>query len=515
MTHTRPTRRLAALLAMALALATAGVTSLAGPAPAGAAPGTGTGAGGQTLTVSEVADLDPNGATVTVTGEGFDADAGFDVATMGLYLSVCVDQGDGQVPTPCLGGVDQSGESATTRWVTNNPIGSASVVPIAADGSFTTTLRVVSWDENTDCFALPEGQSCKVVTRVDHRGGGNRSQDVKVPVSWAAGPRLLVVPASGIDPDGQDVLVKGSGYPGAFPGIYVVYGPVPENGTDASRYGAVEFLPNTSITNGAWLVTLEDVTARYTGEDDVDYDFRTGGAHISTIRAHGFPDPNGDYAASTPIAFDRNTAAESFVTAALTDFLDAVPTDQQVSEGVAALAQQGKATWLRDLSRSDAWLTALVNRFYQDTLGRPGSASDVAWWADEIRSGRRTVAQVGASFYSSKEYYEGIGGGTATTWVDDLYEKILLRPADASGRTYWVGEVAAKGRGNVAYRMYQSQESARTRVKVLYQALLGRNADAPGIAHWAPRVLAQGDLALAVHLAASGEYATRAVARFP
>ena len=73
----------------------------------------------------------------------------------------------------------------------------------------------------------------------------------------------------------------------------------------------------------------------------------------------------------------------------------------------------------------------------------------------------------------------------------------------------------ARGRTWVAGEMYQSLESRRDRVTSVYQDLLGRAPDAAGRDFWARRILARGDLALAVDLAASGEYASRAVVRFP
>ncbi|HYI61242.1 MAG TPA: DUF4214 domain-containing protein [Acidimicrobiales bacterium] len=511
----RARRSVAALVAAALAGTAVSALALVAPTPAGAAPGVDTGSAGQTLTVSDVDALDPNGATVTVTGTGFDAEAGFDVSTMGLYLSVCVDKGAGQA-TPCIGGIDQTGGTTGTRWITNNPIGDADVVPISATGSFSTTLRVASWDENTDCLDLAEeAWACKIVTRVDHRGSGNRSQDVRVPIDFAAGPRLLLTPAGGFDPDGDDITVKGSGYPTTSPGVYVLYGPEPQNTTDATPYQRTAFIPSVAMAGGAFQTTLEDVQAVYTGADEVDRDFRTGGGFVSTFRAHGVPDPAGDWSANLPVVFDRRSAEESFVTATLTDFLGDAPTDGEVADGVDHLEVRGTAGYLRDLSTSDQWLEALVDKLYQDTLGRAGDPGGVAYWVGQLRSGRRTVARVAAEFYASDEYFDGIGGGTVGTWVDDLYQKILLRDSDPSGRAYWIGQVAAQGRGRVALRLYQSDESARTRVRALYQALLGRSADAAGLAYWTPRVISRGDLALAVFLAASPEYATRAVTRFP
>lgn len=399
----RSRRRLAAALATVLGATAVSALALVAPTPApvGAAQGVGTGTAGQTLTVSDVDDLSPGGTTVTVTGAGFDADAGFDVATEGLYLSVCVDNGAGQLPTPCLGGMDQTGGSAVSRLITNDPpdgVPPDAVIPINASGQFTTTLLVTAQDEFTDCFDLPVGKSCKIVTRVDHRGTGDRSQDVKVAIDFA----------------------------------------------------------------------------------------------------------------------DRRTTTQSFVTAAITDFLrEKDPSDSQVNAGVAQVQQQGKARYLRSLSTSDAWLESVVDKLYQDTLGRHGDPSGTAYWIGQLRTGRRTVAAAAAEFYASPEYFNGIGGGTVGSWIDDLYVKILQRPSDASGRAYWINQVASTSRGSVAFRFYQSTESARTRVRGLYQVLLGRGTDQAGLNYWAPRVITSGDLTLAVFLADSPEYQNRAVTRFP
>ncbi|HEV7723087.1 MAG TPA: DUF4214 domain-containing protein, partial [Iamia sp.] len=439
--------------------------------------------------------------------------------TEGMYLALCVDKGPLTAPSPCVGGVDIGGEGGASRWVTNNPYPGTPAVSIGVDGSFTTTLTLEAADANVDCNDLPVGQSCKVVTRMDHRASGDRSQDVKVPITFAepeAGAHLQLSPANGLFTEGQDVVVSGTGYPTTAPGLYVVYGPEPENNTDATMYGAQAFVPSSAIaTDGSFTVTLTDVDAVYTGEDEEDHDFTAGGGFISTMRAHGTPDPNGDWARSRPVTFRARTATESFVTAAHADFLGAEPTRPELAADTAALNQsQTKATYLKDLSTSDIWLAGVVNRLYQDTLGRDGDEGGVAFWVGRLRTGW-SVARVAASFYASPEYFDGIGGGTNQTWIDDLYDKVLLRNAFPGDITYWSSEVVAKGRGNVALRIYQSPESAGTRVEGLYADLLGRTPSSGDVTYWGAVVVKKGDLALAVNLANSAEYANRAVARFP
>ncbi len=337
--RTTARRPLRTTLLAGLALVVAGVTMGASPAPvasAGTGVGTGTGPAGQTLTVTPAQDLDPTGETVTVTGSGFDAAAGFDVATEGLYVGFCVDNGAGQTPTPCVGGVDMTGESGASRWVTNNPYPGTPAVPIAADGSFTTTIQVARADDNIDCAALAAGKQCKVTVRMDHRAGGDRSQDVKVPVTFGEpsdGPELSVAPATGLDPAGSTVVVSGTGYPTDAPGLYVVYGPQPENSVDSTPFGAIAVVDETDIAaDGSFSVSLPGVMAAYTDGAGVARDFTDGGGYVSTFRAQGRPDPDGDWAASTPVRFAGAQVPASTTSLAI------APTTVQVGRAVVMTA---------------------------------------------------------------------------------------------------------------------------------------------------------------------------------
>lgn len=215
---------------------------------------------------------------------------------------------------------------------------------------------------------------------------------------------------------------------------------------------------------------------------------------------------------SAPVA-DR-TPAHSFATAAVADLLGR--TDLRRAEAVALALAAGdtKTAVLGRLTRGPEWLSAIVQDLYRSTLGREGTAADVAFWVGELASGRRTVARAAASFYASAEHY-GAVGGTPEAWVGDLYDAILGRPADPGGVAYWVDQVARTDRPSVAHRFFQSAESVAARVGGLYERLLARTPSASDVAYWGPRVKAEGDLALAVSLGRSGEYQKRAEARFP
>lgn len=205
-------------------------------------------------------------------------------------------------------------------------------------------------------------------------------------------------------------------------------------------------------------------------------------------------------------------ASVSFVKAAYQDLLGRAPSDDEVVQQAGLLDVGGtRAALLSDLTSSDEWLGAIVTGFYEDTLGRDPDAAGLEYWVGALRSGRYSVAEVAASFYASAEYRVG----TNEEWVADLYEAILGRPASSDDVAYWVGQVEVNGPSWVAVRLYGSLESRRDRVTALYEHLLGRSPEPDGLAYWAGRLATAGDLALARNLAASAEYRTRAIARYP
>ncbi|QNP72795.1 hypothetical protein IAG44_27445 [Streptomyces roseirectus] len=158
----------------------AAVALLATAPTASAVSGTASGPEGQKLTVSKTSGLAAAGETVTVSGTGYNTEKG-------VYVAFCVDNGPGKTPTPCVGGVDMSGESGASVWVSSNPpsYGQGLAKPYGGSGrqgTFSVQLKVRAKDANTDCAAA--GVSCAVITRNDHTRGGDQSQTVRVPVTF-------------------------------------------------------------------------------------------------------------------------------------------------------------------------------------------------------------------------------------------------------------------------------------------------------------------------------------------
>ncbi|WP_203416733.1 HtaA domain-containing protein [Jiangella ureilytica] len=117
-----------------------------------------------------------------------------------FYLLTAVDNGPGEVATPAIGGVDTTGESGTSRWITNFPYpGSEDIVVPITDGVAEagtsaeargagvaeTSIALVAADEYADC-----GAGCVLYLRTDHRSAANRAFDLRVPLEFVTAAEL-------------------------------------------------------------------------------------------------------------------------------------------------------------------------------------------------------------------------------------------------------------------------------------------------------------------------------------
>jgi hypothetical protein len=214
--------------------------------------------------------------------------------------------------------------------------------------------------------------------------------------------------------------------------------------------------------------------------------------------------------AATPVE-NLNTSSglnRNFVRNLYKDFLNRDATEDEVNywgnELTAGRVSQASLT--TTLSRSDAWIQAVIRGFYVDTLGREPDAAGYAYWIGEARRGK-PIADIGSFFYGSDEYFQTTGQSNYTVWINDLYQKLMLRPGDAGGVNYWVSQLnSGMSRPAVAHWFYQSPEKLGLRVDYLYSKLLNRGSDPGGRAYWAGRLYGEGDLSLASMLASSPEY---------
>jgi len=142
--------------------------------------------GTRTLTASQVANLNPAGAIVTVSGSGYDVERG-------IYLAFCVVPPAGAMPSPCGGGADATGTSGASKWISSNPPanGEGLAIPYGPGGTFTESIVVSAMiSPAVDCRLV----ACAIVTRSDHTRLNDRSQDVILPVTFQGAPSPTPLP---------------------------------------------------------------------------------------------------------------------------------------------------------------------------------------------------------------------------------------------------------------------------------------------------------------------------------
>lgn len=201
-----------------------------------------------------------------------------------------------------------------------------------------------------------------------------------------------------------------------------------------------------------------------------------------------------------------------YVNAVYDLFLGRTPSGAEAEAGCAQARRGERFTLTTGLSRSDEWAGRQINELYQKVFGRPADAGGRSYWLGQVQRGMR-IEQIAAQFYGSEEYYNA-AGRTPEGFVDELYRDLMGRESDASGRAHWVDQLRSGrlSRTQVAGSFYASLESRRDRVEALYRQVLDRASDRGGREFWVEELLRVGDVALAAHLAASDEYYSRSLA---
>ncbi|ESW38891.1 MULTISPECIES: DUF4214 domain-containing protein [Pseudomonas] len=128
-----------------------------------------------------------------------------------------------------------------------------------------------------------------------------------------------------------------------------------------------------------------------------------------------------------------------------------------------------------------------INELYQALLGRDADAEGSAAWVGQLANGSQSLADIAAAIATSQE---AIAADQSNgDFVRELYENVLGRPAEEEGLNAWVGQLFnGASRADVAAAIVGSAE-AQTKsdsdfIEGLYQSALGRASDADGKADW-------------------------------
>jgi hypothetical protein len=144
-----------------------------------------------------------------------------------------------------------------------------------------------------------------------------------------------------------------------------------------------------------------------------------------------------------------------------------------------------------------------VARIFGATLDRAPDVAGLEFWTFETDDLHVPLSAVANSFATSPEFIQHYGSLSNAAFVDQLYENVLGRTADAAGAQYWTGLLAAgDSRGTIALGFAQSRENKANTLSTggdtndaeayrLYQAALNRAPDETGLTFWSS-VLANG-----------------------
>jgi hypothetical protein len=170
------------------------------------------------------------------------------------------------------------------------------------------------------------------------------------------------------------------------------------------------------------------------------------------------------------------------------DLLDRDPTAAQLAHRVsqleAGVAHRAIADQLVG-SRERALL--IVDELFRRVLDRPADPDARVYWADRLTSG--TKESTFASFvYGSPELYAR-AGGTPEAYVALLYRDVLGREPDPDGAAYWTARVAAgENRTGLARSWYLSAEATGLRAGLHFLHLLDRPPTPAERADWGARL---------------------------
>lgn len=103
---------------------------------------------------------------------------------------------------------------------------------------------------------------------------------------------------------------------------------------------------------------------------------------------------------------------------------------------------------------------AAVQQLYVSYFGRPADPAGLDYWTNIVEAQKSTAA-VSATFAASAEYKTAFEGKTNAQIVDQLYTNLFGRPADATGRAYWV-DLLDKGTIKVDTIVYEVSLAALT-----------------------------------------------------
>jgi hypothetical protein len=143
---------------------------------------------------------------------------------------------------------------------------------------------------------------------------------------------------------------------------------------------------------------------------------------------------------------------------------------------------------------------APVVRLYFAYFNRLPDYTGLMYWVNSMIAGG-DLAVVSQAFATSPEFLNTYGGLDDGAFVDLVYWNVLGRAPEASGRSYWIGQLGtglSRGALMIGFSEsteYRLQSYAEVQVTMMYVGLLRRSPEQSGFDFWVP-ALETGGLVL-------------------
>ena len=168
--------------------------------------------------------------------------------------------------------------------------------------------------------------------------------------------------------------------------------------------------------------------------------------------------------------------APAFIVRQYADVVGRAPTGAETSGAMADLVAGGTGGHLvGDLIRAKGvgGKDAALVRLYRAVFRRSPDTGGYQFWLRRMQRGTRLV-QVAANFAGSSEFQTQYGSLAAGPFVDRVYQNVLGRAADPSGRAHWIAKLAAgTSRGTLIAQFTQGSEYVRKTTPDVQRTQLG------------------------------------------
>jgi hypothetical protein len=158
---------------------------------------------------------------------------------------------------------------------------------------------------------------------------------------------------------------------------------------------------------------------------------------------------------------------------------------------------------------SDEYRGLDVDRVYVDFLNRPADPSGRNYWISALRTGR-SLRKFRAQIFGSNQYFT-MKGATNASYVVAAYADVLGRAPDPSGAAYWTNKInTGTERGVVAEQFLATTEARRSIVTDQFLRFLDRKPTTAESDYWVGILgTAQGEQELIASLTGSAAYYNR------